>query len=143
MPSMTKYSYSLWILVLFLSVDYVFTQSRDIETIRSFPASGAYCELNSAYLDVLVNEQKKSGERIFVISRLGKGERTSLNDARLTGVKNYLVEKAAIEKERVVFAEGDRTNGVGILEFYLGSKLFLVIEKSQNNVGCLDCCEEP
>ena len=107
---MTKYSYRLSILVLFLCVNYVFTQEKDIETIRSFPASGAYCELNSAYLDLLSNKQKESGERIFVISRLGKREKKSKNIERLTLVKHYLIERAGLEKERVVFAEGSKTN---------------------------------
>ena len=142
MLSMTKYSYRLSILVLFLCVNYVFTQEKDIETIRSFPASGAYCELNSAYLDLLSNKQKESGERIFVISRLGKREKKSKNIERLTLVKHYLIERAGLEKERVVFAEGSKTNDLGKLEFYLGSKLFLIIEMSKNSVGCFGCCDD-
>jgi hypothetical protein len=101
------------------------------------------CELNSAYLDYMLMEQRARGERIFVIARLGRGEvNRSLNRRRLWSAGFYLLESGRTRKEQVVFAEGERVDGGGRVEFYLGSRLFLVSLAGRGKNVCLTCCED-
>ena len=101
------------------------------------------CELNSAYLDYIVMEQRAKGERIYVIARLGRSEvNRSLNRARLEYARFYLLESGRTQKEKVVFAEGERIDGEGRVEFYLGSRLFLVSLAERGKNVCLTCCED-
>jgi hypothetical protein len=101
------------------------------------------CELNSAYLDYMVMEQRAKGERIFVIARLGRGEvNRSLNHNRLEYARFYLLESGRTQKEKIVFAEGERINGEGRVEFYLGSRLFLVSLAERGKNVCLTCCDD-
>ena len=101
------------------------------------------CELNSAYLDYMVMEQRAKGERIFVIARLGQGEvNRSLNHNRLEYARFYLLESGRTQKEKIVFAEGERVNGEGRVEFYLGSRLFLVSLAERGKNVCLTCCDD-
>jgi hypothetical protein len=101
------------------------------------------CELNSAYLDALTQEARARSERVFVIARLGRGEKsTVLNRNRLHRVRNHLVVTGRLKKDRVVFAEGDRVDSEGRIEFYLGSRLYLVSLAKQGKDVCLTCCDD-
>jgi hypothetical protein len=101
------------------------------------------CELNSAYLDYMVRDQRANSERIFVISRLGRGEsKRSLSRGRLQYARFYLLESGRTQKEKVIFAEGDRVDGEGRVEFYLGSRLYLVSLAERGRNVCLTCCED-
>lgn len=101
------------------------------------------CELNSAYLDYMVVEQRTNAERIFVISRLGRGEfRRSLGLGRLRYARFYLLESGRTQKDKVVFAEGGRMDGEGHVEFYLGSRLYRVSLAARGRNVCLTCCED-
>jgi hypothetical protein len=99
-------------------------------------------ELNSAYLDKLANDQQSTNERVFVIARLGRGETArSLSLNRLKAARSYLVETRGIDKERVIFAEGERVAGEGRLEFYLGSRLMIISLAPRGKNVRLTCCE--
>lgn len=98
-------------------------------------------ELNSAQLDYLATEQQTTNERIFVIARLGRSETArALNLQRLKAARSYLVETKGINKEQIVFAEGERVAGEGRLEFYLGSKFMLVSLAPRGENVRLVCC---
>ncbi|MBD0372564.1 MAG: hypothetical protein ICV60_17100 [Pyrinomonadaceae bacterium] len=99
-------------------------------------------EINSLHLDNLVFELRRSvAERLFVIARLGDGETfRRLNLARLDGARLYLVESGRIPKERIVFAEGERVKGEGRVEFYLGSRLYLVSLAGRGKNINFTCC---
>lgn len=106
------------------------------------PVSGA-CEVNGAYLDALTQEARSRSERVFVIARLGKRESSrALNRRRLHMVRNHLVMSGRLQKDFVVFAEGDRADHEGRLEFYLGSRLYLVSLAEPGNDVCLTCCDD-
>lgn len=105
--------------------------------------SKAACEMNNLYIDLLVGEAKKSKERIFIISRLGKGERAKLNWRRLGKAHFFLTDGKEIPSSQIVTAVGTTTRGIGQLEFYLGSKLFLVSEAKKGSDVCLNCCDSP
>ena len=101
------------------------------------------CELNSLYLDNLISEQRANGERIFAIARLGRGEvKRSLRLNRLEYARLYLIESGRTQKEKVVFAEGERVDGEGRVEFYPGSKLYLVSLAERGKNVCLTCCKD-
>jgi len=100
-------------------------------------------ELNSAYLDKLTVDQQSTNERIFVIARLGQSETArSLNINRLQAARSYLVETRGINREQVIFAEGERAAGEGRIEFYLGSELMLVSLAARGRNVSLNCCED-
>ncbi len=101
------------------------------------------CELNSLYLDYLAQDARASLERIFVIARLGKGEKSrDLNRTRLVAARFYLIANRELKKEMIIFAEGDRADKEGRLEFYLGSKLYLVSLVERGKDVCLTCCND-
>ncbi len=99
------------------------------------------CELNALNLDVLRNMALSEAERIFVIARRGQGERSNLiNRRRLQSVREQLIQIRGIPSERIVFAEGDPSSGVGQVEFYVGSKLIFVSLAGDRGELCLSCC---
>ena len=101
------------------------------------------CEVNSAVLDALTQEFRANGERIFVITRLGRGETSAtLNRARLEHAGFYLLNQRSLDPARVTFAVGERVKEEGRLEFYLGSRLALVSLAKRGKVACLTCCAD-
>ena len=101
------------------------------------------CELNSFYLDELISEAKRSKEKIFIISKLSKKEKYGINWFRLQSAQDYITTRE-IPVEQIVIAVGQRVSKEpGRLEFYLGSKLFLLSEGKINKLICLVCCRTP
>jgi len=100
----------------------------------------APCEENSAWLDLLmqrVNESEKP-ERVFVIARSGAGEHASrLNQRRLHNARTYLENR--LKPETVIVAEGERVNGEGRVEFYIGSELVLTSMVRRGADLCVSC----
>ncbi|MEQ1645184.1 MAG: carboxypeptidase-like regulatory domain-containing protein [Pyrinomonadaceae bacterium] len=99
-------------------------------------------EVASFLLDRLGIEAKLSKERLYVISRRGKGDTNKniefgrLNWAKAgRGVKNFDVTTT-------VLAVGDKAEGEGRLEFYLGNELRLVILAKPNKMPLLTCCPD-
>jgi hypothetical protein len=110
-------------------------------TIVQSDANG--CELNSVHVDGLIEEALRSGERVFVIARLGSGEAASrINLYRLQDARNYFLVRN-FSLDRIVFAAGERSRGEGRIEFYLGGKLYLVSLAKRNRPVCLTCCDSP
>lgn len=102
----------------------------------------AACEENVVNLENLVTEAQGSGDRIFVIARLGRGEASRrLTDRRLYNARRYLVVIRGLKLENLVFAEGAPANGEGRVEFYLGSRLVLVSAVERGKDLCVCCCE--
>lgn len=129
----------LFLLALCAVVGVAQQSSPEIGIVKGDGNAG---ELNSAYLDKLTVDQQSTNERIFVIARLGKGETArSLNLNRLKAARSYLVETRGINREQVIFAEGERAAGEGRVEFYLGSELMLVSLAARGKNVSLVCCE--
>ena len=83
------------------------------------------CAYNSAQLDQLNLEERRSGATVTIISRLGDGERSrNLARKRLRVAREYTY----LEDDRVRLKEGPRVKGFGRLEFYLGDELFFASE---------------
>ena len=137
---------SLMITLLFLCFLLV-TESSFAQSSISTPqivSSGDSGELNSLYLDNLVSKLRRSNaERIFVIARLGRGEvARSLNLNRLERARLYLLESGRTQREKVIFAEGERVDGEGRIEFYLGSSLYLVSLAERGRNINFTCCDD-
>jgi len=101
------------------------------------------CEVNSASFDYLANVLRSNDERLFVIARLGRGESSRyLNHRRLHNVRTYFKRGWPAEFGRLVSAEGEKADGEGRVEFYVGSKLLLVSLVKRGKDICVDCCDE-
>jgi hypothetical protein len=103
------------------------------------------CEVNAAMFDSLANILRSTDERLFIVARLGTGEISrELNRRRLFNVRAYFNNGwPGVEAKRFVFAEGDKSEGAGRVEFYLGSKLMLISLVNRGKDICVDCCEYP
>lgn len=94
-------------------------------------------------LEEIAYDAKNTGERLFVIARLGKSEKSSqVSIARLAYTRTLLLLFRQFPFQTAVFAEGDLVDGEGRLEFYLGSHLRLITLAKHNKIPNLTCCEE-
>jgi hypothetical protein len=129
-------------LILFCFSFSAIAQETKNGTIISRPADGAYCEMNKVFLENIFREQKENNEKLFVIVGSGNNEKTNINRARLGSAKTFLIKFMKFSEESVIFAEEFKKNEVGAIQFYLGSKLFLIIEQPLNKISCFTCCED-
>jgi len=137
---MTQKLLLLFLITMFLATS-SFSQEKNEEPIIS-EANAAACEGNSLYFDVISNEVVKSKERIFIIFRAGKVETEIVNAKRLNYVKEFLQNIKGWRTFDTVYARGEKTNGEGKIEFYIGGKLSLIVISPKNKTPCLDCCED-
>jgi hypothetical protein len=101
------------------------------------------CEENAVSIDNLANALRSSDARLFIVARLGKGESSrELNRRRLYNVRTYF-KGWQIDARRFVFAEGDRVEGEGRIEFYIGSTFMQVSLVKRGRDICVDCCDYP
>lgn len=98
------------------------------------------CEDSMAMFDGLIIDAMNQSERIFIISRLGKTENQSLvNQKRLQPIRRYFVSTRGFPIERLVMAEGERTEKDGRVEFYLGSKPMFALVFKRNQRAFPSC----
>ena len=67
---------------------------------------------------------------IFVVSRRGPGERSSLAWKRLRSAKSYLLEKGV--RNAIVLADGEPVRDQGIVDFYVGGDLIATVRATPN-----------
>lgn len=80
---------------------------------------------------------------IFIIARLGTGEHSrKFTRHRLFITSDYLIASRGVSKDKVITAEGERVRGFGLVEVYVGGKLF-VIFKMKRNRSFGDGCSGP
>jgi hypothetical protein len=110
-------------------------------------AKPARCESRTSILDGL-HQKTPADQSIIVIAHLGNGEtRPNLNWRRLYNVRAYWSEYLYEGREgyrrnpqTIILAEGEKVNGYGYLEFYVGGKLVAVIKVARNaDVDFGDC----
>lgn len=85
------------------------------------------CEFN---VSVLTGAHRMAGDSglVIIIARLGTGEtRRELNNRRLHNARTFLIEFGQRDPHTIVTAEGDRVDGYGRVEMYVGGKLFHVL----------------
>src|SRR5688500_18580054 len=83
-------------------------------------ASPTNCETHIAILDVAHQDAGPTGT-IIMIARQGTGEQNEeLGQHRLHTARAYLTEYHGRSPDTIVVAEGERVNGYGRLELYIG-----------------------
>src|SRR6266481_2301886 len=114
--------------VSLLLVSAAFTAAQDPSTpAMKMETKPTNCEFNIAVLDGAHGKVGKD-DLIIVIARRGVSEqRQDLNRRRLHNVRTYLVEFDHRSPETIITAEGERVNGYGRIELYVGGKLFYVL----------------
>jgi hypothetical protein len=99
------------------------------------------CEMTFQLMEDVRNLiQAKADDKgvVILIARLGKGENSrTLNRRRLYNVREGFQVTLRIMKP-IVIAEGERVNGFGRVEVYLGGKFFgaLVAQRNSHAIKC-------
>jgi hypothetical protein len=103
----------------------------------------AGCEIDEANFNVVrVDALERLGENGFLIAiaRLGSGDKKrNLNHLRLSATRKWL-NNAAFPVNKLILAEGEKVNGTGRIEFYIGGTLTHIILPSPNFGLCTECC---
>ena len=128
------------VLTITIFVGSSFSQERNNEYIVS-PAVSSACENNRIYFDETLNEANSTKQKIFAIFRAGKNETEIINAKRLIYVKKFLQMRRDWNKSGIIYARGEKTGDEGKIEFYIGSKLYLVVTSPKNKTPCMDCCD--
>lgn len=111
------------------------SQSSNMET------KPTNCEYNGATLNFVHREAAEDG-LIIAIARLGKGEqKRAISRQRLRKVRRYLVENWQRVSDTIVTAEGERVEGYGRIELYVGGKLRSTILVERNRDLAADSCQ--
>jgi hypothetical protein len=108
------------------------------------PSEGrdSYGEWTSAMFDTIIDAARRSGEPVFVISRLGEGDAARMNARRLHNAVTRLVDyEVGLPHEQVVAAIGQQTNGPGLVEVFVGGRLYYRVTFRPNRDFVMDCCE--
>lgn len=129
------------LLISFFSAVVTSAAQTPVMIVDSTPSA---CEVNAASFDNLANDLCSNNERIFIIARLGNGERSrDLNRRRLSNVRTYFATNWKIDPARFTFAVGSRVEGEGRVEFYIGSTFWLISYVKRGRDICVDCCDYP
>ncbi len=135
------------LLLIFLLLSFCVSVNAQSEALEPFvvKSDAGACESNAASLDNLVSGLRSSDERLFVVARLGAGERSrDLIRRRLYNVRAYFEWSwPELDAKRFVFSEGDRVAGEGRVEFYVGSRLLLISLVERGRDICVACCDSP
>jgi len=125
------------IFVLHISSNAQNATNKSFEAVPVTESKGEYCESNNSLMDaiaMMLSMDKKA--LLYVIAHGGTNESQSVIKRRLDYTKVVLLGIKRFDKERMVFATGDKTKGQGTLEFYVGSQLFLTINMRKNRPVC-------
>ena len=98
------------------------------------------CEFN---VSVLTGAHRAAGDGslVIMIARLGTGEtRKELNNRRLHNARTFLIEFGQRVPQTIVTAEGNRVDGYGRVELYVGGKLFHVLMMRLNDDLAVGAC---
>lgn len=78
--------------------------------------------------EILGQFSKRDNERIFVISRLGKSEKTKLIESRLRKIFQKFDKVLGVKPDNIIIASGPRNKSKeGAIDLYLVSELFMVL----------------
>ncbi len=140
-----RYLLALVMLALFAPSLIAQEQSEQANVFLN-PNAPQNCEQNIVSMEVLATmtlEQTKDIGVLVAVARLGDGERSrEFNRRRLYNVREFLKDRASIQAEKIVVAEGEQVRGLGRVEFYLGGKMVGRLLLARNKDLCLICCDE-
>jgi hypothetical protein len=117
------------------------TEQNVIRYVQSDPKP-TNCENHIAVLEAAHYDAGKDG-LIILIARLGNGDnKRELNQHRLHSARAYLTEYLhARSPNTIVIAEGERVEGYGRIEVYVGGKLYSVLAIKANADLSVGSCE--
>jgi len=100
------------------------------------------CENHIAVLEAANHDAGKDG-LIILIGRLGRGDnKPDLNRHRLQSARAYLTDYlSARSTNTIVIAEGEKVEGYGRIEIYVGGKLYYVFAIKANADLAVGSCE--
>jgi hypothetical protein len=127
MKSLRSSFFCLW-----LSTFAVVAQSQSDDRVDTI--GPARCHDYNAILDVTA-QNTPHDKLIIVIARLGDGEtRSNLNWRRLHNVRTYWTEYYLDKRKQdmIVLAVGERVQGHGRVELYVGGKLIAMLKLRRN-----------
>src|SRR5215813_13305362 len=98
-------------------------------------------ELHSSLTDILAQEASKTNERLFVIFHRGSNDTfAGINWIRLMNLKAYFTAtQKRFGTADPVFAYGKPVAGEGRIEYYLGSRLRLIVFSTKNKSPNFTC----
>lgn len=73
--------------------------------------------------------EKNKDASLIIIAKFGNGESRRVNLKRIKTLKEYILNPRY--KIKAIFAEGERTQDFGVVEFYVDGKLFYSIAVKQ------------
>lgn len=107
------------------------------EAISVTKSKGELCESNNSLMDAIAMMLSMDEKALlYVIAHGGTNESQSVIKQRLDHTKVVLLGVKRFDKERIIFATGDKVKGQSKLDFYVGSQLFLVINMKKNRSVC-------
>ena len=138
--------FKLVLLVGLFSVSVAGQNGADSSIPFAFAPQPTNCEQNrfrfESYAALFNRVKERNGGGVLIaVARLGTGERSrNLNRTRLYVVRATLIEDLGLQEPEVVTAEGERVNGLGRIEVYIGGELVdtLLIHRAKGL--CADCC---
>jgi hypothetical protein len=129
-------------LVLCLSLSAFAAVAQNQPDDRVDTIGPAHCHDYGAVLDVTA-QNTPHNRLIIVVARLGEDEtRSNLNWRRLHNVRTYWTEYYLDRRkpDMIILAEGERVQGHGRVELYVGGKLVVVLKLKRNADLIIGAC---
>ena len=137
----------LFLIATLFSASLLVAQGRSSQSVEKgwgVPDKPLNCEMNFQNLEhvrTLIRGQVNQKSVLILIARLGNGERQqALNHRRLYNVRLKLTGELNVPEEKIIIAQGERLEGFGRVEFYLGGELVGALLANQQSDICVGCC---
>jgi hypothetical protein len=111
---------------------------QDLESIRKrINVQAASCEHVKATLDMAyVENEKLQNAYLILVFREGDSEDQKTLKLRMNATETYYGENSM--RSRVLMAIGEATTGLGVVELFVGGKLYQIIAFERNGL-----CSDP
>lgn len=108
-----------------------------VEVLDCDDAVGRQDNIVSATLD-----QLKDGAVLFVVSRVGFGEKsTNLSAQRLYNLRQYFKDRGnRLQSNQVLIVTGDPIQNYGSVQYYINGILYDELRYPRNGFLCHECC---
>jgi len=114
---------SFFVLTCWIGLIPLFAQNQSKESQSNMQRLTATCEDWLTLLGLSVQEWNKNKEAsLIIIAHPGRGESRRVNLKRIKTLKEYILNPEY--KIKAIFAEGEMTEDMGIIEFYVNGKFF-------------------
>lgn len=118
-------------------------QQRENSSIVRIVSEKSECEITEKelYLTAISYEENSTkGSSLLIIGRPAKNEKRLFNSKRIRSIVAYFI-RYGLEKEALVFAEGEPSDEIGIVEIYVNGVLTVIFQSKPKNGICTSCCD--